>query len=120
MHYSLTFTGQAGELVQYVQHKFCIAPLTSDGSFVLSPSDKLCHATEFSDTLMIHFPALKDCGGFLLLRSRGSTRSKALEVIPCPQEGYTPVYLSRQELGVGSAILYIRPLQRDIDLQVTV
>ncbi|XP_013855930.1 uncharacterized protein LOC106511731, partial [Austrofundulus limnaeus] len=79
--------------------------------------DRYCSATEFSNHLQLNFPHLKDCGGFQLLRSRGSTRSKVLDVITCPQEGYTPELLCNKELGVGAAVIYIRPLQKDIDLE---
>ncbi|XP_047246070.1 uncharacterized protein LOC124883157 isoform X2 [Girardinichthys multiradiatus] len=65
----------------------------------------------------LNFPQLKYCGGFQHLRSRGSTRSKVLEIIPCPQNGYTPEGLCSKELGVGAAVIYIRPLQKDIDMQ---
>ncbi|XP_057213283.1 uncharacterized protein LOC130568441 isoform X2 [Triplophysa rosa] len=60
---------------------------------------------------------LKDCGGFQLLRSRGSTRSKKLDTIPCPDDGYSPEYLLSESVMVGQALIYIRPLQKDIDLQ---
>ncbi|MEQ2223427.1 hypothetical protein ILYODFUR_036672 [Ilyodon furcidens] len=79
--------------------------------------DKYCGASDFSDHLQLNFPQLKYCGGFQLLRSRGSTRSKVLEIIPCPQNGYTPEGLCSKELGVGAAVIYIRPLQKYIDMQ---
>ncbi|RXN33325.1 nuclear apoptosis-inducing factor 1-like protein [Labeo rohita] len=44
-------------------------------------------------TISFSISLLKDCGGFQLLRSRGSTRSKELETIPCPDDGYSPDYL---------------------------
>lgn len=76
--------------------------------------------TYFSDHLQLNFPQLKHCGGFQLLRSRGSTRSKVLKIIPCSQDGYTPELLCNKELGVGAAVIYIRPLQKDIDLEVII
>uniref|UniRef100_A0A3B3CIG3 Histone H2A/H2B/H3 domain-containing protein n=1 Tax=Oryzias melastigma TaxID=30732 RepID=A0A3B3CIG3_ORYME len=60
------------------------------------------------------------CGGFQLLRARGSTRSKSLDIIPCPKDGYTPEFLCNKELGVGAAVIYIRPLQKDINLEVVI
>ncbi|XP_023811216.1 uncharacterized protein LOC110014692 isoform X2 [Oryzias latipes] len=81
--------------------------------------DRSCSATEFSDHLQLSFPQLKHCGGFQLLRSRGSTRSRVLDVLPCSKDGYTPEFLCNKELGVGAAVIYIRPLQKDIVLENT-
>ncbi|XP_049333533.1 uncharacterized protein LOC125801211 isoform X2 [Astyanax mexicanus] len=44
------------------------------------------------------------------------TRSKTLEIIPCPESGYTPLYLTT-EAGVGSSILYVRPLQANLSME---
>ncbi|KAJ8340591.1 hypothetical protein SKAU_G00352240 [Synaphobranchus kaupii] len=52
---------------------------------------------------------------FFCLSGRGSTRSKILEVIHCPDEGYFPVFLS--DCGVGQAVIYIRPLQKDLTME---
>uniref|UniRef100_A0A8C1P360 HECT domain-containing protein n=1 Tax=Cyprinus carpio TaxID=7962 RepID=A0A8C1P360_CYPCA len=79
--------------------------------------DKYCTPQDFSDHLFQHFPILKECGGFQLLRSRGSTRSKILETIPCPDDGYCPEYLLSESVMIGQAVIYIRPLQKDIDVQ---
>lgn len=78
--------------------------------------DKYCTPQEFSDHLFQHFPMLKDCGGFQLLRSRGSTRSKKLETIPCPDDGYSPEYLLSESVMVGQALIYIQPLQKDLQV----
>ncbi|CAL8310478.1 unnamed protein product [Boreogadus saida] len=78
--------------------------------------DKFCTATEFTAILLLNYPALRDCGGYQLLRARGTTRSKCLIPIDCPREGYTPHYLC-STANIGQAILYARPLQRDIDLE---
>ncbi|KAL6487609.1 hypothetical protein MHYP_G00042350 [Metynnis hypsauchen] len=77
-------------------------------------SDKHCTAGEFEAHLQKEFPKLKDGGGFQLLRPYGSTRSKILEIIPCPAEGYTPKYL--EAYGIHTATVYVRPLQRDLSL----
>lgn len=69
-------------------------------------------------TISFCISLLKDCGGFQLLRSRGSTRYKKIETIPCPDEGYAPEYLLSESVMVGQALIYIRPLQKDTDLQV--
>ncbi|CAL8255283.1 unnamed protein product [Boreogadus saida] len=49
--------------------------------------DKFCTATEFTAILLLNYPALRDCGGYQLLRARGTTRSKCLIPIDCPREG---------------------------------
>ena len=58
-------------------------------------------------TLMEAFPQLKEGGGYELLKSR------QLEVIPSPADGYTAAYLKDV---VGQGKLYIRPIQRDLAL----
>nr|XP_023661160.1 uncharacterized protein LOC111840491 [Paramormyrops kingsleyae] len=82
----------------------------------LTFSDKFCTATEFTNMLLSHYPALHDCGGYQLLRIRGSSRSRTLAVIDCPSNGYTPHYLCTSA-NIGQAIIYVRPLQKDISLQ---
>ncbi|RXN16694.1 hypothetical protein ROHU_008251 [Labeo rohita] len=95
--------------VSYTHHFFCLSkrkecevpsPSVKNkleragiGEKRITIPDKYCTPQEFSDHLFQHFPMLKDCGGFQLLRSRGSTRSKKLETIPCPDDGYSPEYL---------------------------
>ncbi|KAL6459656.1 hypothetical protein MHYP_G00314150 [Metynnis hypsauchen] len=76
--------------------------------------NKHCTAGEFEAQLQKEIPKLKDRGGFQLLRAYGSTRSKILEIIPCPAEGYTPKYL--EAYGIHTATVYVRPLQRDLSL----
>ncbi|XP_076129024.1 uncharacterized protein LOC143110083 [Alosa pseudoharengus] len=75
--------------------------------------DKFCTAAEFTNILLSNYPALRDCGGYQLLRTRGSTRTKWLVPIPCPMDGYTPRYLCTSA-NIGQATLYARPLQMDI------
>ncbi|XP_048854380.1 uncharacterized protein LOC125722238 [Brienomyrus brachyistius] len=82
----------------------------------LTFSDKFCTAAEFANILLSHYPALHDCGGYQLLRIRGSSRSRMLAVIDCPSNGYTPHYLCTSA-NIGQAIIYVRPLQKDISLQ---
>lgn len=67
--------------------------------------DKFCTSDEFKSTLFAEFPKLKDGGGFELLRPHGATRTKTLQVIPCPSEGYTPHYL-QDTIGINSATVY--------------
>ncbi|XP_036067559.1 uncharacterized protein LOC112136945 [Oryzias melastigma] len=78
--------------------------------------DRFCTSAEFTATLLTHYPPLKDCGGYQLLRSRGSCRSKMLVLIDCPSDGYTPLYLFKSA-NIGQAVIYVRPLQKDIDLK---
>lgn len=82
---------------------------------IYSVVDKAGTAQEFEAHLLKHFPKLEEGGGFELLRSRGMTRSKDLEVIPCPDGGYTPLYLIT-EAGIGSATIYVRPLQANLSM----
>ncbi|XP_039523838.1 uncharacterized protein LOC120476763 [Pimephales promelas] len=77
--------------------------------------DKHCTSEEFKSTLLMEFPKLKDGGGFELLRPYGATRTKTLQVVPCPSEGYTPHYL-QDTIGIHAAIVYVRPLQKDLDM----
>jgi len=72
---------------------------------------------DFSAQLVHHYPKLRDCGGYELLHIVGSTRSKMLEVLPCPKNGYSPMYLLSAEAGLGKATIYIRPLQKDLCLE---
>ncbi|XP_076849279.1 uncharacterized protein LOC143497276 isoform X2 [Brachyhypopomus gauderio] len=76
--------------------------------------NKYCTASEFEAQLQNEFPKLKEGGGFELLRPYGATRSKNLEIIPCPAEGYTPKYL--EAYGIQMATIYVRPLQRDLSM----
>ena len=64
------------------------------------------------------FPPLRDTGGFELLRITGNTRSRDLCVIQSPDEGYSTQFLRNPATGIGQATLYVRPLQRSIDLEV--
>ncbi|KAK2572104.1 hypothetical protein P5673_002306 [Acropora cervicornis] len=59
------------------------------------------------------FPKLKAGGGFELLRS-GSPSSK-LSLITPPSGGYSVAFL-RDAAGLGQALAYIRPLQKDLDM----
>ena len=70
---------------------------------------------DFQSFLYKAYPKLASCGGFELLKISGTTRSKDLGVIECPNEGYTIQHLISPEASVGQAIIYIRPLQLDID-----
>ncbi|KAF4110455.1 hypothetical protein G5714_009707 [Onychostoma macrolepis] len=83
-------------------------------------SDRYCSSLEFSQELMRQFPKLSEAGGFQLLKRQGCTRTKILEPIPCPDEGYTPEYLCSDAVRIGAATIYIRPLQKDLNTEVAV
>ena len=82
---------------------------------VMGLSNVLVMFNMSGDSFHIHeeilkaFPALKDCGGYNLLRqSKGSS----LICIEPPHGGYTVKFLSDV---MNRAKLFVRPLQRDID-----
>lgn len=66
----------------------------------------------FRNTVLQYYLKLREGGGFLLLRSASRT---LLDVIEPPSSGYTSVYLA-DDISIGAAIIYIRPLQKDLDL----
>ena len=68
-------------------------------------------AEEIQDALMDEFPKLARAGGFELLRQTGNNR--LLELIPSPRNGYSVDYL---KAVVSNAKIYVRPLQRDLDI----
>lgn len=70
---------------------------------------------QFKAKLEEIFPKLKSCGGFELMRS-ASTHKFQLDTIPIPKGGYTSSYLS-DESGLGQAMCYIRPIQKDIEME---
>ncbi|XP_041823362.1 uncharacterized protein LOC121629366 isoform X2 [Melanotaenia boesemani] len=71
----------------------------------------------FKATIEDNYPQLNDTGGFELLRISGTTRSRNLCSIPCPDTGYTVRYLRSPLTGIGQAVIYIRPLQKSISLE---
>ena len=73
--------------------------------------DANANAVSFKQKLEEVFPKLY--GGFELLR-RGSS-GNGLVVIRPPASGYSAKYL-RDSSGLGQALLYIRPLQMNIDI----
>ncbi|XP_057680075.1 uncharacterized protein LOC130908549 [Corythoichthys intestinalis] len=71
----------------------------------------------FQEFILSAFPKLKDAGGFELLRLRGSTRSRQLLPLPCPNRGYTVDYLKDPSLGINQTTIYIRPLQLSMSME---
>jgi hypothetical protein len=59
------------------------------------------------------YPKLKSGGCFDILRSGGPS-PRNLMLINAPVTGYSVKFL-RDESGLGQAIAYIRPLQRNLD-----
>nr|XP_055062624.1 uncharacterized protein LOC129445441 [Misgurnus anguillicaudatus] len=79
--------------------------------------DSKCSFKEFCSSLYEYFPALKESGGFKIMRA---SRNKDLIDIPVPSGGYTIDYF-RHESGLNRAMAYIVPLQHRLtpcDLQV--
>ena len=71
---------------------------------------------ELMEFLLSSFPKLRSAGGFELLRISGMTRSRQLLLIPCPNKGYDIKFLKDPRTQIGNAIIFIRPLQRNLNL----
>lgn len=71
-------------------------------------------SSDLHEELLSCFPALREAGGYELLRVSVSGRSDELEVVPIPHQGYTASYL--KEVARQPKI-YIRPLQWDLSLE---
>ena len=67
-------------------------------------------AKEFNDIILEAFPKLKQGGGFEFLKC--SQSSRILEIIPY-QISHSPHLLKQ---SIGSANVYIRPIQANLDL----
>lgn len=76
------------------------------------PLDKNADASKVKTSLDNTFSKLALGGGFELLRSSATPRD--LEVIVPPNSGYLVPFL-RDSSGLGQAIAYIRPVQKDLD-----
>ena len=62
------------------------------------------------------YPKIKEGGGIELLRAVGGGRGqRKLEVLKSGPQGYTITYL-RNIICIGQATIYLRPLQKDLDL----
>lgn len=71
---------------------------------------------EFREFLLAAYPKLRQGGGFELLKISGTTRSRELVLIPCPNDGYHVRYLKEPQTHIGHATIFIRPLQRNLNL----
>ena len=74
--------------------------------------DASANAVEFKSKLEEVFPKLMCAGGFELLRRASS--GNGLVLIRQPASGYSVKYL-RDVYSIGQALLYIRPLQMNLD-----
>ena len=74
--------------------------------------DASANAVEFKSKLEQVFPKLVCAGGFELLRRASS--GNGLVLIRQPASGYSVKYL-RDVYSIGQALLYIRPLQMNLD-----
>ncbi|XP_034534660.1 uncharacterized protein LOC117809074 [Notolabrus celidotus] len=72
---------------------------------------------KFRDFLFEAFPPLRQGGGFELLKISGTIRSRQLVLIPCPNEGYHVRHLKDPQTQIGHATIFIRPLQRTLNLE---
>ena len=71
-------------------------------------------AKELCDQLLDYFPKLLKAGEYGLLRC-GDKGERNLVLIDVPPAGYTVEYL---KAVVSSAKIYIRPLQKNLDLSI--
>ncbi|CAL8235939.1 unnamed protein product [Boreogadus saida] len=85
-HRFFCLTGRRQEEVPNPSERFLLERAGLREKKITFP-DKFCTATEFTAILLLNYPALRDCGGYQLLRARGTTRSKCLIPIDCPREG---------------------------------
>lgn len=82
---------------------------------VVFPNKNANH-DDFLDILQKEYPKLKEGGGIELLRAvGGGGGQRKLEVLSPGQQGYTIPYL-RGTICIGQATIYLRPLQKDLDL----
>lgn len=75
------------------------------------------NSQEFVESLFTSFPKLRDAGGFELMRISGTTRSRQLAVVPCPNDGYTVSYLKDPRTMINHATLFVRPMQRNLSME---
>ena len=69
---------------------------------------------EFRQKLEEAFPKLCEGGGFEIMRTDPQGSNSSLTTITPPASGYSVPFL-RDSSGLGQALAYIRPLQRDLD-----
>ena len=72
-------------------------------------------ALKLHSQIIVVFPQLNSIGGYELLR--GNQGTKNLTLLEVPSTGHNPMSLP---LVIGQSRIYIRPLQRDIEIQCSV
>ena len=73
-------------------------------------------AESFKSTILEAYRLLKGCGGFEVMRTATGARS-VLVPVWVPPGGMNSQYLA-DESGLGQALCFIRPIQRDVELKV--
>jgi hypothetical protein len=68
----------------------------------------------FHEALLENFPRLCDGGGYELLRTQHRSTTKLEILYPKQAAGYNVLHLKED---IASAKIYIRPLQRDLNLE---
>ena len=88
-----------------------LALLEADlGEKKIRVEDVTCSKEEFVACIVKHFPKLKECGGFEVLRCLPN--SKSLEVVPS-NVAFSPSLL---KTVIGAGRIFLRPIQIDLDM----
>ena len=82
------------------------------GEKLIEVPDVDCGPDEFNDVVLGAYPKLKEGGGYEMLRCKPASRDLLLIG---PRIASTPKLLKRR---VGSGKVYLRPLQRDLSLDI--
>nr|XP_020475098.1 uncharacterized protein LOC109971293 [Monopterus albus] len=82
-----------------------------------SRTGSLTNPHEFREFILEAHPKLRQEGGFELVEISGTTRSRQLILISCPNEGYHVRHLKDPQTQISHATIFIRPLQRNLNLE---
>ncbi|XP_058645519.1 uncharacterized protein LOC131548308 isoform X3 [Onychostoma macrolepis] len=74
-------------------------------------------SADFMDFILSTYPEMRDAGGFELLKISGTTHNRNLSLIPCPNQGYSVRYLKDPAVFINNSTIYIRPLQRNLNME---
>ncbi|XP_076842990.1 uncharacterized protein LOC143487750 [Brachyhypopomus gauderio] len=104
---------------EFVPNRFAKQKLIAAGLREKRLTFKGCQTNphDFREFLLAAFPKLRQGGGFELLKISGTTRSRQLSLIPCPNEGYHVRHLKDPQTQIGHATIFIRPLQRNLNIE---